>query len=277
MLMNNFLRFPGFHLRACTLSYDDGRNYDARLIEIMRKYGLRGTFNLNSNHFASNAQTCMSIEDIKELYAEDTEIALHGYNHLSLANVTPNLALRDIITDKEYMEKAFGKIIRGMAYANGSFSDDVVELLRSAGVVYSRTTRATQAFEIPDEWLLWHPTCHHKHERLFELIDEFFEEPRAYFWAQSPRIFYLWGHSYEFDKDDNWERIDKFGAEMAKHDNVWHATNMQIYDYIEAFKRLVFSSDMSMVHNPTATDIYMNVMYNNILVRPGETVKTGVK
>ncbi len=277
MKMINFFRFPGFLLRACTLSYDDGRDCDAKLIEIMRKHGLCGTFNLNSNHFANNAAKRMSIEEIKALYGDDTEIALHGYNHLSLSRATPNLALRDIVADKEYMEKAFGKIIRGMAYANGSFDDEVIELLRASGVVYSRTTKATEAFDLPEEWLAWHPTCHHNHERLFELIEEFFAPPKSqYFWSVEPRIFYLWGHSHEYERDNNWDLIDKFGAEMAKHTDVWHATNMQIYEYVEAFKQLVFSSDMSMVYNPTATDIYLRAVSKDLLIKAGETVKTGL-
>ncbi len=273
MLMQNIFKFPGFHLNACTLSYDDGRGFDIRLIEIMRKYGLAGTFNLNSTHFARNVKACMSVDDIKSIFGNDTEIALHGYDHLPLARVTSELAMRDIVADKEYQEKAFGQIIRGMAYAYGSYSDEVISMLRSAGVVYARTTKATEGFDIPEDWLTWHPTCHHKHPRLFELIEEFFTPQRDALWSQKPRIFYLWGHSHEFDRDDNWEIIENFGTEMAKHDDVWHATNIQIYNYVEAFKRLVFSSDMSLVHNPTATDIYISISRKNILVKAGETVK----
>ena len=43
-----FMRFPGGKLKALTFSYDDGVEQDVRLIEIFKKYGLRGTFNLNS-------------------------------------------------------------------------------------------------------------------------------------------------------------------------------------------------------------------------------------
>ncbi len=272
MKMQSFLRFPGFLLRACTLSYDDGRDHDMRLLEIMRKYGLRGTFNLTLNGIESPSSDFIHADYIKEHFGADAEIALHGCNHLSLSRVTPPLAMRDVATNREAFEKIFGKIIRGMAYANGAFDDETVELLRTCGVAYSRTTRSTESFDIPEEWLLWHPTCHHKNPNLFELIDKFFEEPRAYFWSKSPRIFYLWGHSYEFANDGNWDVIERFGAEMAKHDDVWHATNIEIYEYIEAFKRLEFSLDMSIIHNPTATDIYLNLLNKDVLVKAGETV-----
>ena len=274
MIMENFLRFPGFLLRACTLSYDDGVRDDKRLIEIMRKYGLKGTFNLNSCNLEGANGRCHTADEIKELFGDDTEIALHGYNHHSLAKVSPALAMRDVVADRERLEKTFERIVCGMAYANGSYDDSVIEMLRAAGVVYSRTTKATEGFDLPDEWLALHPTCHHNHPRLFELVDEFLAPPaREYFWSMKPRLFYLWGHSYEFPRDNNWDVIEKFGEIMSKRDDVWHATNMEIYKYIEAFNRLVFSSDLNYVENPSAIDVYICYKGKNVIARAGQTIK----
>lgn len=47
-----FMRFPEGRKKAVTLSYDDGVEQDMRLVEVMEKYGLKGTFNLNSGLFA---------------------------------------------------------------------------------------------------------------------------------------------------------------------------------------------------------------------------------
>lgn len=274
MHMKQFLRFPGFLDKACTLSYDDGVKEDAQLIEIMRKYGLKGTFNLNSKIFENpDGANHRSVDYLKNLYGDDMEIALHGYQHLSLAQVTPAAATRDVMADREFIEKNFNRIVRGMAYANGSYSDDVVKILRDAGVVYSRTTKSTEAFDLPDEWLTLHPTCHHNNPRLFELVEEFFAPPKMNsFWSKKLRLFYLWGHSYEFPKNDNWDVIEKFGEIMASRDDVWHATNMEIYKYVEAFGRLVFSYDLKMIENPTSTDLYINVLGKEVLIKAGETV-----
>ena len=46
-----FARFPGGKLKAVTFSYDDGVNQDIRFAEILSKYGLKGTFNLNTAMF----------------------------------------------------------------------------------------------------------------------------------------------------------------------------------------------------------------------------------
>ena len=47
-----YVRWPGFRRKALTLSYDDGVRQDARMIEILDRYGLRATFNLNGGDFA---------------------------------------------------------------------------------------------------------------------------------------------------------------------------------------------------------------------------------
>ena len=42
------MRLKDGKTKVLTLSYDDGVVQDIRLIEIMNKYGLKGTFNINS-------------------------------------------------------------------------------------------------------------------------------------------------------------------------------------------------------------------------------------
>lgn len=272
MEMENYLRFPGFLVKACTLSYDDGVKDDARLADIMRKYGLKGTFNINSKNIVAKNDRCLSVEELNAAYGDDFEIALHGYNHLSLAKVSQTLALRDVVSDREHLEKTFGRVVRGMAYANGSFNDEVIELLRMSGVVYSRTTHATHSFDLPENWLALDPTCHHVDPELFALVDKFLEpENLTRQWSTKPKLFYLWGHSYEFPRDNNWEVIEKFGEIMSKRDDVWHATNIEIYKYVEAFKRLVFSLDLSYVENPSAIDVYLFVFGKHVVAKAGET------
>ena len=40
--------FPEGKTKALTMSYDDGQIFDRRLISIFNKYGIKGTFHLNS-------------------------------------------------------------------------------------------------------------------------------------------------------------------------------------------------------------------------------------
>ena len=196
--MNTYVQFPGFKLKALTLSYDDGVRQDKRLISIMQKNGLKGTFNINGGLFGDKYEGVekgqMTKKEALELYASSgMEVAIHGYRHLSLAEVNEELAVDDVITDRKELEKLFGRVIKGMAYANGSFNDAVVDILKKTGISYSRTIISTEKFDIPTDWLRLPATCHHNNPRLMELAKEFVEKkPHGYFWDNKLQLFYLW-------------------------------------------------------------------------------------
>ena len=131
-----FLRFPDFRYKAVTLSYDDGVIFDRKLIKILDEYGLKCTFNINSELYSSD-KIRLSEAEATELYSDSQhEIAIHGAKHLSLAEVSPEVATSDILIDRQNLERQFGRIVKGMAYANGSYNDNVVEILKNCGVHY---------------------------------------------------------------------------------------------------------------------------------------------
>ena len=47
-LKNIYTCFPGGKHKVLTMSYDDGRDSDVRLVGIFNQYGIKGTFHLNS-------------------------------------------------------------------------------------------------------------------------------------------------------------------------------------------------------------------------------------
>lgn len=270
----SLLLFPGFKLKALTFSYDDGVKEDVRLVEILRKNGLRGTFNLNSELAGKGDR--ITLEEARKLYGEDMEIAVHGANHLALKRTSPALAARDVLVDKEKLEKVFGKTARGMAYAFGSYNGDTIEMLKNLGIAYARTTYATNDFELPENWLELHPTCHHDSENLENLTNEFIspiDEESSKYWRIRPLLFYVWGHSYEFDDNNNWDLIENFCELMGKQTDVWFATNIEVYSYVKAFESLVFSSDLSFVENPSATDVYLRIRGKQIVAKAGEITR----
>ena len=69
-------------------------------------------------------------------------------------------------------------------------------------------------------------------------------------------LFYVWGHAYEFDGNDNWQRIEALAEFMARYaDTVWFATNGEIMDYVNAYRRLEYSADGLAIYNPSALDV----------------------
>lgn len=275
VVKRNIMRWPGFRRKAVTLSYDDGTVFDKKLIEIMDKYGLKGTFNINSGEFGSGRR--LSKEDAYELYAGSPhEVAVHGVYHLALSLAPTARGVADVINDRVALEDMFGRPVCGMAYANGTYDDDAVEILRLSGIDYSRTTTATEKFDVPVDWLRMPATCHHKNPRLMELAEKFIEdEGGRNFWWSPPRLFYLWGHSYEFNDCDNWDIIEKFGEYIGNREDIWYATNGEIYDYVKAFDSLKFSANGKFVHNPSAIDVCI-CLKDDYLIPAGETVEVKV-
>ncbi len=275
MMSYPFLRFPGFKDKAVTLSYDDGVVYDKKLIEIMQKNGLKGTFNVNAGLFAEKTgERKLTKDEAYELYTTSgNEVAIHGYKHMSLALVPSTMVIKDVMDDRIALEKLFGTVINGMAYANGSFNDEVVEILKQCGVAYARTVVSTGEFQIPGDWLRWPATCHHTNPKLMELAHRFIEEEGRNFYRKGPRLFYLWGHSYEFNDNDNWYIIEEFAEYIGNREDVWYATNMEIYRYVKLFDNLVFSADGTMVYNPNGVEMYMNYFGKDVLLPAGESVK----
>lgn len=255
------MRYPGGRSKALTLSYDDGIFEDIRLIDIMSRHGLKGTFNVNSAPAkqATGHRERLTWDQMCALYpASGNEVALHAWTHPHLEEMTAPQITYDVIRNRAELEQHFGKIIRGMAYPFGTYNDEVVNCLRACGIAYSRTVRSTGGFDLPTDWLRLPATCHHNDPHLMELADRFLTMGRR---MQDPcLLFYLWGHSYEFTINDNWDRIEKFAEKMGGRDDIWYATNIEIYDYVQAYRSLRFSADGTMVENPTTTDV--DVTYN---------------
>lgn len=258
------LLFPNGLSKALTLSYDDGVEQDARLIEIMNKYGLKGTFNLSGGLFApedtvypqGQIHRRMSKSAAYDLYHNcGHEIALHAYTHPDLTLLSKGTAAYQIVKDREALEEMFGRIVRGMAYPYGTNSEGTAELLKNCGVAYCRTVEATCRFDIPSDWLRMPSTCHHNHPKLMELTEEFLKEPN-FFWSR-PKLFYLWGHSYEFEADNNWHVIEEFAARIGGKEDIWYATNIEIYDYVDAWKHMITSADGRRIYNPSNRPIWL--------------------
>ena len=277
-ISNVSIRFPNGCAKALTLSYDDGVREDDRLIDIMQRHGLRGTFNLNTGRYLTEEQAAQSQKpygihktaaQASEAYdREGIEPALHGYLHPFMGRLPmPQLAY-EIIKDRETLECQFGRVVRGLAYPYGSYSDESVEVLRACGIAYARTTHSTERFDIPTDWLRMPATCHHNSPRLMELAERFVEgEPKK---NEHGWLFYLWGHSYEFARDDNWNVIEQFAERVGGRDDIWYATNIEVYQYVESFYRLVFSLDCRYVENPSAQTVWFLYHAKLYSIAPGE-------
>lgn len=272
--MKAYICYPNGLSKALTMSYDDGKVQDERLIDIFNKYGIKGTFNLNygilMNEDRSKAKhPRLPIEKINELY-QGHEIATHTLTHPTINRCPLPYVAHEILGDRIGLETLSGQIIRGHAYPNGSYSQQIKDLLPGLGIAYARVVETTEDFELPDDLYEWKGTCHHNNPRLLELAKEFADFNKA----QYLKLMYVWGHSYEFDDRDNWEVIEEFCKLLGNRSDIWYCTNIEFVDYMTAANNLQFSADCSRVYNPSAKTVYLKISNNETVAVPaGELIK----
>ena len=268
-MISRYLRFPGGKCKALTLSYDDGVVQDLRLIEILKKHGIKCTFNLNAGLLGTGSR--LSKEQILENYTEDMfEIACHGYTHPWLDLCDPANCAAEVMEDRKALEEMLGHPVQGMAYPMGTFTDETVEVLKKCGIRYCRTVVSTGYFDMPKDWLRMPATCRHADPRLMELADKFLAKSNY----PLPRLFYLWGHSYEFDNDNNWHVIEQFAEKMGGHEDIFYGTNMEIYNTWLDFTRLESTADGHIVYNPNVRTVWIADKGGKVYeIKPGQTVE----
>ena len=259
--------YPDGKPKALTFSYDDGEHYDRRLVGIFNEYGLKGTFHLNSGNLGKQTPGNIYVDpdEITSLY-EGHEVACHGVHHKNMPRIPLSVVTRELYEDRIALEKYTGKIVQGFSYPFGNYTPELIEALKAVGLKYARTVEATHGFFPPGDFMMWHPTCHH-YEDLIEDGKRFLDVPD---YIELP-LMYVWGHSFEFGRANDWTVIEEFAKMMSGKSDIWYATNMEIYDYLTAIRALEYSADESKVHNPSAISVWYEHNGQICKIGSGET------
>ena len=226
--------FPGNKRKALTFSFDDGVIQDGRLVKLLNKYGFKCTWNINSALLDNSGQitdrgrtvnyTKISIYEVKSLY-EGHEVAVHSLYHPDLCKESDDSVILNIETDRIILEKLVGYPIVGMAYPGGTYDDRVVDIIKNkTAIKYSRTIKHSYNFDRQKDLLRFEPTVHAMDfDRLEKLVDEFIKLN-----PDEDQILYIWGHAYEFDFEDTWERFERIIKKLAYRDDIFYGTNKEV-------------------------------------------------
>ncbi len=222
-------------MKALTFSYDDGVTQDIRLIEILNKYNLKATFNINSELLGKSgelningiriAHNKIPAADVPSVY-KGHEIAVHTLTHPNLTQCDEAEVLRQVREDRNNLIALAGYDVNGMAYPGGGINNNhfIAELIgKETEIKYARTTICNSSFDVQQNLLEFRPTVFHKNwDMMYELADRFFELTPA-----TPQVFYIWGHSYEFDIDNSWDKFEEFCRYVSGKEDVFYATNRE--------------------------------------------------
>ena len=221
-----------------TFSYDDAVTQDIRLIELFNKYGMKATFNINSELLGKSGELIregvrvdhikVKPEDLRHVY-EGHEIAVHTLTHPNLADITEkNEIIRQVEQDRMNLSELCGYEVVGMAYPGGgiNYSDFASEIIReNTGVKYARTTVSSYDFAQQENLFQFKPTVYHHMEmdQMFALGEKFLQEK-----TEILQIFYIWGHAYEFDIRNEWGRFEEFLQMMSGREDICYCTNREV-------------------------------------------------
>lgn len=256
--------FPGGKYKVLTLSYDDGKIEDRRLVALCNDHGIKGTFNLNGGNLGE--PSFVTKEEVKELY-KGHEVACHTFSHPTLERCPKSEIVNEIMKDRKELEALVGYPVRGFSYPNGSYHNELIQMLPSLGIEYGRIVATTNQFAMPKDYYTWQSTCHHNHN-LLENCHQFVEASKS----QYLYLMYVWGHSYEFSIDNNWELMESFFEQVGRRDDIWYASNIEIVDYMKVVNNLIFTADSNMVMNPFAQTAFLSVNGRIVEIPGGKTV-----
>lgn len=222
--------------KAITFSFDDGVVQDIRAIDILNKYGLKGTFNLNSGKFGTknpyeangNAieRTIVEPNLVKEIY-KNHEVAVHTIGHFNLTTLPKSCVIWQVEEDRKMLESLIKKPVLCMAYPCGGVNNNefVAQAIKeNTGIKFARTITSSYSFDLQFNLLRFNPTIHFRDERAFELAEKFIALK-----TDIPQILYIWGHTYELDAtDDGWERFEELCRILSNREDIFYGTNSEV-------------------------------------------------
>lgn len=224
-------------MKAVTFSYDDGVTQDQRLIALLNKYGLKCTFNLNSEFLGTAGSliredvTVAHVKpcaiEVKNIY-EGHEVASHTLTHPLLTAVSDDEIVRQVENDRLTLSDIVGYEVVGFAYPGGgtNYNDHVADVIKNnTGVKYCRTTVSSHSFDIQSDLYRFKPTVYHHEEwnKMFELAQSFVELD-----TDTPKLFYIWGHAYEFDIHNTWDKFEEFCKIISGKQDIFYGTNREV-------------------------------------------------
>ena len=266
--------YPDWKLKALSFSYDDGVIEDRELIKIFDRYNIKATFNVSIGKAVKKPERFIQPAEIKTLY-KNHEVASHGYLHRTMTLLGDRSLNEEIALNQEGIAKILGNPPPGFAYPYGRFTSAkaptrVLEALAKNHLVYARTCKMAGNFDLPQDFLQWHPYCHHN--RAKGVAKKFLD-----YKAEKMSVLIIWGHSYEFaanvkrKRAENWNLIDNLSKELANKPEIWYATMGDIALYVNATRKLTI--DKNEIKNNSDLPVYLICNSKKLTIAPQKSIR----
>ena len=267
--------YPGGKPKAFNISYDDGVLQDVRFVALLNKFGLKGTFNLNSGLMKTefswvheNGMTVTRLpEDVVSALYEGHEVASHTCTHPYMENLSKAEILGQMAADRFFLEKLLGREVKGFAVPFEYYSPLIAQCAREVGFEYARISEETNGYILPNDPYWWRGGKFHWDEDLEGYVEEFLKSDEELALCQ------IVGHSYDLDVLDMWDRMESVLHRVAADENVVAMTNLELARYTAGMK-LAQITDRK-VRNESNMTLWFRVDGKVICLQPGECYLRG--
>jgi peptidoglycan/xylan/chitin deacetylase (PgdA/CDA1 family) len=231
-----------------TSSWDDGHHLDTPLAELLRRYDIPGTFYIAPDNFEIEPSKRLAPAGIRDL-ATEFEIGGHTRRHLPLPGLTEDQARDEMLAGKHQLEDILSAPVTSFCYPRGEYLPVHVRLAAEAGFAVARTVRRNSlsigsALEMATtmnayQHLVDGPIslrlAGKKPWRATRYYTNWDEMAMRWFDICLERggVYHLWGHSWEIDARDDWQRLERVLGHIGRRSGVSYATNGGLPGLIE--------------------------------------------
>lgn len=262
--------YPRGKRKAFNISYDDGVLQDIRFVELLNRYGIKGTFNLNSGlmkrQFSWVHESGLEIRRLAEdaasgLY-DGHEVASHTLDHPYMDHLSEAEIIRQMSEDKKNLETLFGCEVAGFAVPFTYYSDLIADCARKTGFAYARISEEGNSFAVPEDFYHWRAGKFNWSEDLEDFIGSFLVTNRELALCQ------IAGHSYDLDTDHLWDTIESILMRISRDEDVLPMTHIGIVRYLQAMSQAVITDEA--IENNSHGSLWFEVDGKIIRLYPGE-------
>ncbi len=206
------------------LSFDDGCIWDGKLINLLDKYHMKATFNLNSGledfvwYLEDFPVYRQKLSESVDIY-KGHEVASHTMHHPWLDSLSDAHLTEEVREDCDIIKYIFHLDEIGFAVPFTACGEREIQIIQNH-VTYIRLSQETDSFVLPTD--PYHIPVHAMYNQpdVRERIAAFAQN------TLSDSVFVLAGHSYELEAYDDWDYMEELLA-YIKDFEFEHMTTME--------------------------------------------------
>lgn len=195
-------------MKIVCLSFDDGTIYDLKFIELLNKYNIKATLNLNSKlkdfiwYYENKPIKRLDLEKYKDMY-DGHEVASHSLTHPYFSSLSKEEVIRQVKEDIDNLSKIFNYKIEGFAFPFHDQTEENIQTIKNnVDLSYIRYSFLDSCGVHKDRYHI-HINALYDDVDIYDRLIEFKNSDKE------NELFVIAGHAYEFEVKNDWNKIEK--------------------------------------------------------------------